>query len=81
MKKTWRWLGHFLFGAAVLIFLLMLFTDLPFRAEWGWVFLAPSVVITRVRDMREKGKKVEPMITITLCVLIFSISLYGLIFI
>ncbi|MBX0356093.1 hypothetical protein [Halobacillus sp. Nhm2S1] len=81
MNKTLRWLGHFLFGAAVLIFLLMLFTDLPFRAEWGWIFLAPSVVITRVRDMRESGKKIEPLITITLCAFIFSLSLYGLLFV
>ncbi|MYL48327.1 hypothetical protein GLV98_02480 [Halobacillus litoralis] len=81
MNKTWRWLGHILFGAAVLIFLFMLFTDLPFRTEWGWIFLAPSVVITRVGDMCETGKKVEPLITITLCILIFSLSLYGLLFI
>ncbi|WLR46591.1 hypothetical protein LC065_13550 [Halobacillus litoralis] len=81
MKKIWRWVGHILFGAAVLIFLLMLFTDSPFHAEWGWIFMAPSVVITRVRDMRESGRKVEPLITITLCILIFSLSLYGLLFI
>ncbi|MGR9049771.1 hypothetical protein ACQ4XT_14200 [Halobacillus faecis] len=80
MKKTWRWVVHILFGAAVLIFLLMLFTDYPFRAEWGWIFLAPSVVITRVIDMRETGKTVEPLITIGLCFLIFSLSLYGLLF-
>ncbi|MBN9653220.1 hypothetical protein J0K78_03000 [Halobacillus sp. GSS1] len=29
MKKTWRWIGHILFGAAVLIFLWMLLTDQP----------------------------------------------------
>lgn len=81
LKKTWRWIGHILFGAAVLIFLVMLLTDLPFRTEWAWMFLAPSVAITRVRDMRETEKTVEPLITIGLCVLIFSLSLFGLLFI
>ncbi|WP_406944112.1 hypothetical protein ACJA3J_12005 [Halobacillus sp. SY10] len=80
MNKIWKRIGDAFFIVAGVALILPLFTDLPFRWELTWTFLAPAVIIQRLREVNEKGRKVEPILTIGMSLLLFGISFYSLLF-
>ncbi|MEC3884810.1 hypothetical protein GLW00_12995 [Halobacillus litoralis] len=77
MLKVWDRVGGIFLIAGLFALILPLFTDFPFRWELLWICSVPSTVVMRVKDIQE-GKRVEPILVITFCVLIFGFALYSL---
>ncbi|RWZ60636.1 hypothetical protein EQV77_04900 [Halobacillus fulvus] len=75
MQKIAKYISRSLLLIAGVMFLMVLFTDIPFSPMYIWLFLAPSLIIKEFMDMPAKGKsRIYSMVYIAAIFLVFGMA-------